>query len=333
MSDDNINIQLRDLGNGLILRRSTPADADKLSRFNSLIHGDDGPDERVGQWTRDLLEKPHPTFGVNDFTVVEEKTTGSIVSSLNLISQTWTYEGIPFGVGRPELVGTLPEYRRQGLVRIQFEEIHRWSAERGELAQAITGIPYYSRQFGYEMCLDLEGNRTGGEANLPKLAKDASEPYKVRPAVEADIPFLIAVSDHAAKRSLIYVPRNEALWKLELTGRSPKNINRLVWNIIERSANKEPVGFLAHPWFAWNNSVPAVMYELKPGVSWLEVSESVARWLWEFGGSICEQEGKTRQAALFLLRPEQEGARAVGCRPTTRSSACRAPFACHLGAR
>jgi hypothetical protein len=37
---------------------------------------------------------------------------------MNLISQIWAYEGIPFGVGRPELVGTLPEYRNRGLVRL-----------------------------------------------------------------------------------------------------------------------------------------------------------------------------------------------------------------------
>ncbi len=34
-------------------------------------------------------------------------------------------KGFPFGVGRPELVGTLPEYRNRGLVRAQFEEVHQ----------------------------------------------------------------------------------------------------------------------------------------------------------------------------------------------------------------
>ena len=42
------------------------------------------------------------------------------------------------------------------LSRIQFEEVHKWSAERGETVQAITGIPFYYRQFGYEMALDLD---------------------------------------------------------------------------------------------------------------------------------------------------------------------------------
>ncbi|HEY3313304.1 MAG TPA: GNAT family N-acetyltransferase [Anaerolineales bacterium] len=292
---------IRDLGSGLILRRSTPADAEKLSNFNTLIHGEDGPDERIGWWTRDLLERPHPTFGADDFTIVEESSTGRIVSSLNLISQTWTYEGIPFGLGRPELVGTLPEFRHRGLVRLQFDEIHRWSAERGELVQAITGIPFYYRLFGYEMCVDLDGSRSGFEPNLPKLAESAPEPYRLRPAIEADIPFLSAVYNHASRRSLLYAVRDQALWQLELTGRSPRNVNRLVWNIIERSSNREAVGFLAHTWFSGNSSVPAVMYELKAGISWLDVTPSVVRWLWALGKNISQAEGKTCSAFTFAL--------------------------------
>jgi hypothetical protein len=298
---DNIIKQLND---SLILRRSTAADAEKLGEFNAHIHSDEGwdkPDERVNQWTRDLLEKPHPTFGTGDFTLIEEQATGRIISSLNHISQTWIYDGIPFKVGRPELVGTLPEFRNQGLVRLQFDEIHRWSAERGELAQAITGIPYYYRLFGYEMCVDLEGSRSGFEMNLPKLAENTPEPYSLRPAAEADIPFLSAVYTHAAKRGLLSAVRDESLWKLELSGRSEKSVQRLVWNIVERVSDGEALGFLAHPWFSWGISVPAMLYELKAGVSWLAVTPSVVRWLWDLGKTVCESEGKSRSAFTFAL--------------------------------
>ena len=135
---------IRDLGDGLILRRSTLADAEKLGDFNARIHSDtQEPDPRLAAWTRDLLERPHPTFGAGDFTIIEEQATGRIVSSLNHISQTWTYDGILFKVGRPELVGTLPEFRNRGLVRCPIRGDPPWSAERGEMVQAITGIPYY----------------------------------------------------------------------------------------------------------------------------------------------------------------------------------------------
>lgn len=53
----------------------------------------------------------------------------------------------------------MPEYRRRGLVRAQFDVIHQWSAARGQLVQVISGIPFYYCQFGYEMGLALSGGR------------------------------------------------------------------------------------------------------------------------------------------------------------------------------
>jgi hypothetical protein len=148
---------LKDLGNGLILRQANYGDGESLSDFNARIHQREDskkPDDRVGMWTLDLVTRPHPTFKVSDFTIVEDINTGRIVSTMGLISQTWSYAGIKFKVGRPELVGTDPDYREKGLVRVQFEVIHQWSVERGELVQGITGIPFYYRLFGYEMAME-----------------------------------------------------------------------------------------------------------------------------------------------------------------------------------
>ncbi len=302
MPDIQENKIIRTLGDGLVLRRSTQADAEKLGEFNQMIHGDESvPEDSIGQWTRDLLEKPHPSFGAGDFTIVEEQASGRIISSLNLISQTWSYDGIPFGVGRPELVGTLPEFRTRGLVRLQIEEVHRWSAERGELVQAITGIPFYYRLFGYEMCVDLDGHRSGFEVNLPRLPEGQQEIYRFRPASQEDIPFIRAVYDHASKRSLLSSVRDSAVWEYELSGRSEKNVQRLEWEIIERIENGEAVGYLAHPWFSWGISCPVQAFEIKAGVSWLEVTQAAARHMWEVGKTLCERGGKTRQAFNFAL--------------------------------
>jgi hypothetical protein len=151
MSNDTFGLP-RDLGDGLLLRWATAADADDLAEFNIRIHSDspDNPETELGDWTRDLLNGRHPTTSSADFTVVVDTNNGNkIISSLCLISQTWTYGDIPFGVGRPELVGTDENYRRRRLVRQQFDVIHAKSAAKGELAQAITGIPWYYRLFGY----------------------------------------------------------------------------------------------------------------------------------------------------------------------------------------
>jgi len=202
-----------------------------------------------------------------------------------LISQTWTYEGIPFAVGRPELVGTDPAYRNRGLVRLQMDEIHRWSAARGEMVQAITGIPYYYRLFGYEMALNLEGGRAGYAMHVPELAENQSEPYRIRPAQATDLAFIAEVYAYGASRSPIAVLRDEALWRYEVMGRTENNIARLVIYIIETPAG-EPVGILGHPPYRWDSMLVAQLYELRPGISWAAVSPSVVRFLRRMGQEI-----------------------------------------------
>ena len=291
---------IKDLGAGLILRRSSPADADALAEFCGLIHSEvpGKSDDIIASWTRDLLTRPHPTFHADDFTVVEETATGRIVSTLNLISQTWTYDGIPFKVGRPELVGTLPEFRNRGLIRLQFDEIHRWSAERGELVQAITGIPFYYRLFGYEMALDLDGARTGFEMNLPSLEAGESEPYIFRPAGEADIPFMTEVYNDSCMRYPIACVRDAALFRYELFGRS-KTV-AAVFRVIE-NVNGEPVGMLRHLPVLGKNGMTIMLYELKPGCSWLDVTPSLVRYLWKTGQEYSKLEGRPCTAFTFWV--------------------------------
>jgi hypothetical protein len=287
---------LQDLGAGLVLRRSTSADAQALSEFNARIHSDDGPespDERVGVWTLDLLRRPHPTFGPQDFTIVEDTQSGKIVSSMNLISQTWNYAGIEFKVGRPELVGTLPEYRNRGLVRAQFDVVHRWSDERGEVVQAITGIPYYYRQFGYEMALNLGGGRMGYTVNVPKLKEGEVEAYTLRPANETDVEFIDRLYRLGCQRSLVSCVWDPALWRYELAGKSPANVNRYDLRII-LNQQSQAVGFLAHPDHNWmaGAALMAIAFELDQGLSWAAVTPSVVRYLQTTGEGNAARDAK-----------------------------------------
>ena len=303
---------LRDLGSGLNMRRSTPEDAEALAEFNGRIHGQNEQDtQRVAAWTRDLLTRPHPTLRPDDFTIVEESATGRIVSSLNLIPQTWTFEGIEFKVGRPELVGTLPEYRNRGLVRAQFEEIHQWSAARGDMVQGITGIPYYYRLFGYEMALDLAGRRSGYEPNVPKLKDGEQEPYPIRPAAQADLPFMTDLYRRAIQRYAIACVRTPEVFAYELTGQSEYNANRYETYIIENPQG-EQVGYFQHPTWLGATGVSALWYELKPGVSWLDVTPGVVRHLWNKGQEYARRDGKTCTSFGFMLGAQHPVYEALG---------------------
>ena len=153
----------RSLGDGLVLRWATADDVEALAQFNFDLHNNNRggtPEIWLKNWTRDLASGRHPTTGAGEFTiVVDERDENRIVSSSVLILQTWRYEDIAFGCGRPEMIATHPDYRRRGLVRAQMALMHEKCSDRGDLVQAITGIPWFYRQFGYEMAIDLGGGR------------------------------------------------------------------------------------------------------------------------------------------------------------------------------
>jgi GNAT superfamily N-acetyltransferase len=299
------------LDGGLVLRRATPADTEALVAFNVDVHRDPGEDisEFMAAWVRDLLGGGHPTCGPGDFTVVEETGSGRIVSSLNLIPQTWTYGGIPFGVGRIELVGTHPDYRRRGLVRRQMDVVHRWSAERGELVQGITGIAHYYRQFGYEMALDLDTGRTGYRPQVPDLPAGSDEPFRLRPATVDDLPFLAALDEQAGRRWLVAAVRDAALWRYELEGRREKRRRQV--RVVE-GADGRPVGALVHAGGLWGTTLFVLAYELAPGNSWLAVTPSVLRYLRATGEAYQERPGARRwEGFTFWLGTEHPVYRAI----------------------
>ncbi len=287
---------IRELGDGLRLRRARPEEAEAVAAFNSLIHG--GP--RVAAYARDMLTDKRPTMCAGNFTIVEKVDTGEIISSLCLIPHTWAYDGIPFEVGQIELVGTLPEYRNRGLVRLQMDVAHQWSLEQGQAAQVIAGIPYYYRQFGYEMALNLSGHRAGYEVNLPKLGEGQAEPFVIRAATEADLSFVARLYEASCQRSRVTCVRDAARWRYELMGRSVENVERREMRVIE-TPEGEPVGFFVHlPWLD-SGMLLATAYELAPGVSWRAVTPSVSRYLYSEGQQAAERDKEPGGMFGFVL--------------------------------
>ncbi len=235
----------RDLGGGLTLRWATPADTEAIAEHHVRYLSDDPaePEEELRHWTRDLMRGDHPTTAADDFTVVvDENDGGKIVSSICLISQTWAYEDIPFPVGRPEIVSTDPAYRRRGLVRAQFAAIHARSAARGELLQAITGIPWYYRQYGYEMTLARVGSHRWLPFRIPARKPDAPEVYRLRPATPDDIPVLDTLYAIHCASSMVSRVRDVAEWRYELTVPHAQSYGYLKFWIVEDAAGT-PLGY------------------------------------------------------------------------------------------
>lgn len=269
----------RDLDNGLVLRWATPEDTEELAQFNLAMHTDDPaePETFLYHWTYDLMRGDHPTTRASDFTVVVDPNAGGkIVSSVNLISQTWAYEDIAFPVGRPELVSTLPEYRRRGLVREQMDVIHRKSAARGEMVTAITGIPWYYRQFGYEMGLDLGGSRQLFWARPGNDDTVEREPYHLRPATIDDIPSLQELYRAHLGDSLISRLRDEAQWRYEMFGSHPDSIWTLKPHLI-LTPDDEVVAYVNYS--PYGTAIGISELGVKPGHSWRAVGRFLVRHL------------------------------------------------------
>jgi hypothetical protein len=316
-----------DLGDGLVMRRASEADAERLGEFNAdVLRGQDGRDPApwMGVWTRDLISGRHPTFRAESALLVEETRSKSIISSMVLLSHAWTYGGVPLSVGQPEIVGTRAEFRGRGLVRAMFEVAHAWSTERGHHLLAINGIPWFYRQFGYEMALELGGGPRIYTAGLAAGVKQERPAYRVRPARDADAPFLAATSAHGALRYLVTAPRDEASWRYIIGGRSAGSAMDDRVRIIESQAG-EPAGYLEHVGRLWGPGLAVREIEVRRGASWRAIAYPVLGYLCETAEAYA-RESKTELGFIdgWMLGSAHPFASVV------QFSAMRRPYAYYL---
>lgn len=295
------------LKDGLILRAAAAADIEAIAEFNANLHADDsdGPNEgnMLRQWTRDIAAPNHPSAGDPAlYTIVIDPAKGDqIVSTMCLIPQTWQYEGVPFRVGRPELVGTLESYRKRSLVRAQFEWHHRWCDEHDILVQGITGIPYFYRRFGYEYALNLDSSLKAYQHQLPlKLKEGQQEPCTFRDATLEDIPFLMDSDRAYTQRNLISVQRNAEHWAYEIEGMHPTNIYHRQAVIISDSAGKA-VGFYLHPSGLYMGHFSISRLEWLPGTpDAAAIAPAVLRNAWQRGKAMEESSDGDELNAIRL---------------------------------
>ena len=294
----------RDLGDGLILRIAMLKDTEPLAQFSGRVFGRDHIEEMALLYSRDMMRESHPIIGPGNVLIVEDtRAEGKIVSSMILIPQTWTYAGIPFGVGRPEMVVTDPNYRRRGLIRKQFEVLHAMSEAMGHVLQGITGIPWYYRQFGYEYALDLEGGRVVPFSAIPVLKENESEPYRLRNMTNADIPFASTLYDREIKRSLVACPRSEELWHYMLTPLPESMAWRVPYQIIETQDGRA-VGYMIASRDIWNDVVPINELVVSEEQSLRAAMPTILRWTRDLGQIEATKQTKTLKGIYLALGRE-----------------------------
>jgi hypothetical protein len=281
------------LGGSLVLREIYEEDIAQLADFFVRIFAEDegiDPDPRIACWTKDLIrlddDPQRKRFGF----LVQKEDTLEIVSALLAIPQIWTYDGIRLQVGRPEPVATDKEYRKRGLVRALFNEFHDRSEKYGDLMQSITGIPWFYRQFGYEMAVELAGSRSGFITQVEAAEKDKLAGISVRQAQSEDIPFLAELYRSSASRYLIHCPLDENWWEKELVLKHPENLEKTGVFILENSTGK-PAGFFIVSREINDKGVFIRYVEVKPGENWRDYLPYVITESWKFGQKIVSESG------------------------------------------
>ncbi|GER89582.1 hypothetical protein KDW_37440 [Dictyobacter vulcani] len=222
----------RTLEGGLIARWSTAADTENIAELISSVFREkeeDEPNHHLAYLVKLLMSGKHPVMGPGDYAIVEDpnKEGNPVIAGVCLQRMEWSYEGIPFLMSRPEIVAADPAYRNRGLIRILFEFVHARSAAEGRLVDAITGIPYFYRQFGYEYALELEGARGISLTSIPKAKTGETEPYTLREATLEDVPALHNIYTHSIKNGYVItttMDENYLRWTLEEWKEHPERI-------------------------------------------------------------------------------------------------------------
>jgi len=240
----------RDLGDGLVLRWSTQDDMEHIVQLCGQVFRDSAAEPlnaHIMNTVRRLMSGYHPWMNPTDFAVIEDthKEGNPIIACTCLWRHEWEYEGIPFGVGRPEIVASDPTYRRRGLVRALFETIHARSEAEGHLVQAITGIPYFYRQFGYEYALDLEGRRVTYLSIIPKAKEGEPEPYTLRTATVEDLALIMQAYNSRRATSMVWHNISERYWRYEIEAwQSNSEVEKSMHIQMIVDASGAPKGFL-----------------------------------------------------------------------------------------
>ncbi|KAF9200360.1 hypothetical protein BGZ49_009417 [Haplosporangium sp. Z 27] len=199
-----------DIGDGLIMRWSTNADADHIAdvvgeSFKWLLHdGPEGvtppPNEMLISGAKRLLSGKNACMAEYDYAIVEDLNCESgknPIAACAALHRVRAYYGcVNLLIGKPELIATQNCYRNKGLVRrLMFEMIHPESEAREDDMQFIPGIPHFYRQFGYEYGLtSFNPSKIANIQTIPTLATGDCEPFVLRLATPDDIPYLISKS-------------------------------------------------------------------------------------------------------------------------------------------
>ncbi len=186
---------------------------EELIKFNSSIH-----EPHEGEELRRIIEML-PGFSREMNFYIRDTDKDIFVSSLNAIPSVWGYAGTPLRNLELGFVGTLPEYRKRGLVRALYREFFEKELRSGKYdISTIQGIPYYYRQFGYDFVIPAWRSvflRTDQIPDVPPKEKPSWMRLSIRPAAKSNLDSIMQLYEEMTSRTLVSTVRDRKLWEIQ----------------------------------------------------------------------------------------------------------------------
>jgi hypothetical protein len=199
------------IGADLLLR--SVRDEKDIERFVSVLTRNLNIVEGM---TANCLLRFHPERRLDEFQIVENTSTGEVVSTSCMFPWRLRFAGVELNVVQLEMIFTHPRYRQQGLVRRQIQRLHRIVEQRGYDLVILWGIPYYYRQFGYSYCVEGLATQSLPAWRVPDATAGgvpAGAPLALRAATLSDIPRLQEFFPRSVAGLDVYLDRSTAHWR------------------------------------------------------------------------------------------------------------------------
>ncbi len=181
--DNNLNLKIS---------TGTKNDYERIIKINSKVHGTE-----IKDFTRSLCFE-HPNK--DDICWFFIENNDELVSSMAFLPLEWLFQDITLKIAEMGMVGTIEQYRGQGLFGKMNKVYEQALLDDGYFISALRGIPYYYRKFGYEFLLPLNQR-----VILPsdKIPNDTISNLRIRKANRNDIPAIKEMYEINYRDSLI----------------------------------------------------------------------------------------------------------------------------------
>jgi predicted N-acetyltransferase YhbS len=190
----------RALADGYRLRDAVPPDREPMLDVLADRMGDEVAAEAVA-----AIDEQ----GLDHWVVAEHD--GDVVGCSTLLVEAWELHGTSLGVGMPDFVATRPDHEGRGLVRAQLGLHHARSEDHGDALQAIVGIPYFYRRFGYAYPLATQHGLA-----LADPAPRAPAGTTVRAMTEDDLPAAEAIQARTLAAAELVMRHQPSTWRAML---------------------------------------------------------------------------------------------------------------------